>query len=316
MWTWWLLDLCHGQGVVTVVVAAAAATTAVATATRYIYIYIGSRVALHVALRSLRIDSLVVGCGFVDEFGFKTFSPRALWRCRDSKSRRGKEGCSVSSPRSRVRVIETSNIFYLNLNQPNANASGSGQNKNMMMLNQFTQLLCLCHYHCLIKCSYFLNLYGYYIILLVGKDLVVVGYDSSCEFVNDACSTSTRSGTFVRTSTLYCQLSCACVDGKVGVVDSKNTTYKPSKKLDHPELLPGRPRFRCIDYCEAPGIDIEKAASQFHQGSSHTRFGFGRTGSLSNLVQRATMLKLLILRSSGSGSTIDGEGLQVVTRFS
>ena len=34
-----------------------------------------------------------------------------------------------------------------------------------------------------------LNLYGYYIILLVGKDLVVVGYDSSCEFVNDACST-------------------------------------------------------------------------------------------------------------------------------
>jgi len=34
MWTWWLLDLCHGQGVVTVVIAAAAATTAVATATR------------------------------------------------------------------------------------------------------------------------------------------------------------------------------------------------------------------------------------------------------------------------------------------
>ena len=81
----------------------------------------------------------------------------------------------------------------------------------MMMLNQFTQLLCLCHYHCLIKCSYFLNLYGYYIILVVGKDLVVVGYDSSCEFVNDACSTSTRSGTFVRTSTLYCQLSLVLV---------------------------------------------------------------------------------------------------------
>jgi len=34
MWTWWLLDLCHGQGVVTVVIAAAAATTAAATATR------------------------------------------------------------------------------------------------------------------------------------------------------------------------------------------------------------------------------------------------------------------------------------------
>jgi len=33
MWTWWLLDLCHGQGVITVVIAAAA-TTAAATATR------------------------------------------------------------------------------------------------------------------------------------------------------------------------------------------------------------------------------------------------------------------------------------------
>jgi len=35
MWTWWLLDLCHGQGVVTVVIAAAATATRVTHTAAY-----------------------------------------------------------------------------------------------------------------------------------------------------------------------------------------------------------------------------------------------------------------------------------------
>ena len=96
-----------------------------------------------------------------------------------------------------MRVVETSNIFYLN--QPNGIGVGTEQEHDdaqsihstslplpLPLLDQVFPLptpLWILHY-----------LGGW-------QRSCSCRLDSSCEFVNDACSTSTRSGTFVRTST-------------------------------------------------------------------------------------------------------------------